>query len=549
MSEKQQQELYHLFGSLCNETITAEEHDRLQSLLTDDADVRLLYFQYLDLHLELGQQVSESIPVNSPPAPMTIAKKMATAKKSHLYLVVGLLALVILAVGLLFNNLFLNNDNGNHLAIATVLQTSQVQFAGDSHSLKVGSPLELQHKYALIEGELQIHFASGAEVILKGPAVFEVQGNELLSVDYGDCSVHAPPGAEGFTVLTPLSKVVDLGTRFSVNVNESGQTEVQVIEGEAEVHRSSTGQSVIHKTARLTEGMARRYTHDHELIVRNIPYNRSAYTEQLPDRIINYTATTGKHGGVEKLTGITVQRGGKKITYQTDQLIGIEVTHFKGVPSGRGYFTTGIDQQDPALNLTQPALRRGLLDGDDLLTTGLINPGGSLQPLTSDPIMFLSETKAQPNTPGMAIHFKTPVINQPGPDVVLFDLHVIVHPVHGDHFHVSPLQFKKDLHSHTIRQFDINLSSAEAKKIDQFNLYSFEKIVGTLKQLESFKHNGGTLHVVGAKALATGIDFSDMGYQEGDAVKGIFIQDALSPGGHLDPVFIAGFPEIIDNSK
>ncbi len=51
----------------------------------------------------------------------------------------------------------------------------------------------------------------------------------------GRCSVHAPDGAEGFRVDTPQTQVIDLGTRFTVAVDDVGQTDVQVIEGAAEV--------------------------------------------------------------------------------------------------------------------------------------------------------------------------------------------------------------------------------------------------------------------------------------------------------------------------
>ncbi len=539
----QKEELYQLFGSLCNETITSDEHQRLEGILADDAHTRQLYYQYLDLHLELGEPTTKQSLTHRSSSPEPTIK--------HYYLLVGvaLLVLLTITIGLKLNNLNNTQQTIEHNPLASVVQTSQVRFAVGSPSLKVGSPLEEQKKYALVEGELQIIFNNGAEVILQGPAVFEVLGKESLSVDYGACSVYAPEGAEGFVVQTPLSHVVDLGTRFSVNVNESGETDVQVVEGEAEVHPVDSKEIGNQQTIRLSKGMAQRYTRDQKIIAQNIPYDQTSYSKQLPDRVMNYTATTGQHGGVEKLTEITLQRGGKKITYSTDQLIGIEVIHFKGVPSGRGYFTTGLNHGDPALNQKGNKLRRGLLDADRLLTTGLINPGGSVQPLKTNPVINKPEIKDHPNTPGMAIRFKTPVINGPGADVVLFDLHVIVHPVHGDHFHVSPIHFREGLHSHTIRQFDINLSSAEAKNIDKFRLYSFEKIVGDLDQLESFKHNGGMLHVVGAKALATGIDLSDLGYKPGEAVEELFIQDALSKGGHLDPVFIAGLPEIIDNSK
>lgn len=554
--EIDRQELDQLLGALCNETITRAEHDRLQEMLLQDSNARQHYFQYLDLHLELEQFYGVSLPSALEQTGETELKPISPRrpfvslfKRKIYYGFAGVVLAAVLTVALgLFDFSPHSNQNNPGQSItqsspfATVTQTSQVHFVAGTPSLQVRSEFKEKKKYALTEGELQLTFFNGAQVILKGPAVFEVQGPTSLLVNYGECSVYAPEGAEGFEVKTPVSHVIDLGTRFSINVNESGQTDVQIIEGEAEVHPVNSLHSPKQQTISLTKGMAKRYTHDQKNIAQDIPYRHNSYSSQLPDRVVQYQATQGAHGGVENLTSVTVQRGGKKYQYDVDQLIGIEVIHFKGVSEGRGYFTTGIDHDDPLENHPLVKSRKGLLDADASLVTGLINPGGSEIPLTTDPVINNPET-GTPNTPGMAIRFHSPVINGPGPDMILFDLHVIVHPVYGDQFHVSPLRFRPGLHSHTVQKFDINLLSAESKMIDKFQLYTFDQTVSSLDQLESFSHNEGMVHVVDAKAIVTGIDFSDLGYNEGEKIESLFIQDAMEKTMRLDPVFIAGFPE------
>jgi hypothetical protein len=44
--------------------------------------------------------------------------------------------------------------------------------------------------------------------------------------------------------------------------------------------------------------------------------------------------------------------------------------------------------------------------------------------------------------------------------------------------------------------------------------------------------------------LATGIDLSDLGYPKGQRVSGLFLQDALDNKLSIDPMFIAGLPEL-----
>jgi hypothetical protein len=55
-----------------------------------------------------------------------------------------------------------------------------------------------------------------------------------------------PPAAKGFTVVTPNGRAVDLGTRFGVDVPETGTAELHVFQGEviAEVHGARARQSL-----------------------------------------------------------------------------------------------------------------------------------------------------------------------------------------------------------------------------------------------------------------------------------------------------------------
>src|SRR6185295_5843199 len=122
--------------------------------------------------------------------------------------------------------------------IATLVQSASARFYGAGDALHVGSPIERLQEYALKSGRAELLFRNGVTAIIEGPAVFEVRDEMRMHVTFGKCSVHVVPGAEGFSVETPLTKIVDRGTRFAVDVDEAGETEVQVVEGKAEVQAS-----------------------------------------------------------------------------------------------------------------------------------------------------------------------------------------------------------------------------------------------------------------------------------------------------------------------
>lgn len=555
--------LYELFGALCNQTITAEQHQQLEDILSSDADARGKYFNYLDLHLNLERLHDEQLDAEFEFQPHITPARQTQPLPENVWKTSQVLLLMsaLICVTVLVSFVALNQPQTassligqTELAVedapvAKVTQTAAVRFAEGAPLLKVGSPIQTAQEYAISTGQLQLIFANGAEVILTGPAVFESKDGEHLAVRYGACSVYAPDGAEGFTVETPLSNVVDYGTRFSVNVSEAGNTDVQVIEGETDVRPVKLDPNCDLPPKRLTRGMAQRLTTNNGVVVNDIPFDQSQYVSQLPDRIVTYTTTQGPGHRAQDLKCVTVQRGGKQYQYEVDDLVGIELTHYTGKS-----FLTRNDGIDPGNDGNSQTLRRHLLDQDHCLLTGVVNPGGATTPLTKPPVMNAIEDPHQPNTPGMAVRFRQPIVNDAGPDIVLFDLQVIVHSTTGDAFYVTPLPFSSKLKTHKIEQFDIDLASPEAQLLEKFWLHIFQQnqqekqnhqdAVHSISELETATGNGGNWHVVGAKALAVGIDLSDLGVPEGETVDGIFLQDALDNHDIVDPVFIAGFPPL-----
>ena len=70
----------------------------------------------------------------------------------------------------------------------------------------------------LAQGGAEIHFDKGTVVFLTGPAVLELCSADEVSLQHGSLNARVPAPAVGFSVATPLSRVVDLGTEFDVVV-------------------------------------------------------------------------------------------------------------------------------------------------------------------------------------------------------------------------------------------------------------------------------------------------------------------------------------------
>ncbi|PQO45381.1 FecR domain-containing protein [Blastopirellula marina] len=534
--------LAELAHRLVQSSLTSEEHAELEKLLEASPAARNEYFLLLDLEYGLAQLAEEEHDRRDASLPEPVFSGAAGADlstRSYFGQYGALLALglsLLLAVTLFFwqpaseleHGQTAVGDDNVEMQLA---QSARSRFFGEGQSPAIGDALVLDHDYALVEGSVQLRSRTGAEMIVQAPAVFSIQSAERVTLKVGSCSVYAPDGAEGFRVLTPQAEVVDKGTRFSVHVAETGEADIEVIEGAAELLTPAK------KVAGLTlsAGEGRVVNSLGEISGAKADQFGKTYQATLPDRLVRFDVSD-----TDNLESIDVQRGGRLYQYDADQLIGFDLIHFHSARNTHN-MTTPIDQIDPREGDRSQA-RSAYLDRDRSLCTGLLNPGGSVKPLSSDPDMTHDDPDRR--TPGLGIRFHHPVVNGPGPDVVFFDLHVVVHPEQGDPFHVSPTRFGPGLHSHTIRQYDISLADRTAHTLRKFRLYDFEKPIRGLEQLETLSHNGGVPHAVPAKVIAVGIDLSDLGYPDGAEVDELFFQDILDDDNYIDPVFLGGLPPL-----
>lgn len=538
-----QPRLAELTHRIVHNSLTSEEQFELETLLQSSSAARSEYFLLLDLEYGLAQLAEEEHDRRDASLPKPVFSNPTGAElsqSSYLGRYGALLALglsFLFAVTLFFwrpppgmldhRETALKNDQVE----MQLVQSARSRFFGERESPAVGEAIHLNHDYALIEGSVHLRSRTGAEMIVQAPAVFSVQSAERVTMKVGVCSVYAPDGAEGFRVLTPQAEVVDKGTRFSVRVAETGEADIEVIEGAAELLTPAKTT----KGLTLTAGEGRVVNSLGEISRARVDQFGKTYQAVLPDRLIGFVVSE-----TDDLESIDVQRGGKDYPYDVDQLIGFDLIHFCSARNTHN-MTTPIDQIDRSERDGSQA-RAAFLDRDRSLCTGLLNPGGSVEPLSSDPDMT-NEDLGQ-RTPGFGIRFHQPIVNEPGPDVVFFDLHVVVHPEQGDPFHVSPTRFDPGLHSHTVHQYDISLADRAAHPLQEFRLYDFEKPIRCLEELATLSHNGGVPHAIPAKVIAVGIDLSDLGYPEGAEVDELFFQDALDDSNCIDPVFIGGLPSL-----
>ncbi|WP_439629367.1 FecR domain-containing protein [Gemmata sp.] len=107
--------------------------------------------------------------------------------------------------------------------------------------------------------------------VFEGPAAFQFEGAGVVRLTSGRLFCDVPKGAEGFSVQTANGRVVDLGTRFGVEIDSGGETEVHVTAGRvrAEISDSVTRQE-------LHAGQAGRFRSGGAAVTL-VPYQRAKF--------------------------------------------------------------------------------------------------------------------------------------------------------------------------------------------------------------------------------------------------------------------------------
>ena len=119
--------------------------------------------------------------------------------------------------------------------------------------LRAGSRLEL------VRGSVELGFFSGARMVAHAPVKFELRSPDSVMLHSGRVRVRADSNAIGFTVVTPDVSVVDMGTEFGVSVDQNGDADVDVFEGQV-LAQVVNEQGVAFENVSIPEGTAMQFS-------------------------------------------------------------------------------------------------------------------------------------------------------------------------------------------------------------------------------------------------------------------------------------------------
>lgn len=131
--------------------------------------------------------------------------------------------------------------------VARLTASKDCQWGDGEQSPALGDHLPRGRSLELAAGWAEVTFDSGAQVVVEGPSLIELDSAWGASLRRGTLKASVPPQAIGFRISNPSVEVVDLGTEFTMIADGSGATEVLVLKGavEADPHRQDQSESLV----------------------------------------------------------------------------------------------------------------------------------------------------------------------------------------------------------------------------------------------------------------------------------------------------------------
>lgn len=257
-----------LIASHCDADLSEEERDELTAMLLASEEARDRFLQELSVHgwLELEvpaqQGVSDHVRTTGSAPTLAVPRSRPSAPSDQpsggrTFVSAAAASLILAATAASLLSVFWGGIDSSSGTPAVVAVESPVADGGaivqaypvedgctwrfDKQSLDDGEQDRLEGSICagdtvrVTEGRLRLVFAHGTEVDLQAPALYEVGTAMRTRLFRGRATVNVAEGAEGFTIDTPGASVIDLGTKFGVEVDDEGQTDVVVFKGMVDV--------------------------------------------------------------------------------------------------------------------------------------------------------------------------------------------------------------------------------------------------------------------------------------------------------------------------
>ena len=227
----------NLFAKYADGTISPEEAKELESLLASDKSLRRDFLEYMNVCVVLEDNAAypDDSDIRKPETLPSSADSRAKFLSAAAF---SIAAAVCLVMGVFFLQPLIRPNVGT--VTAQVLRNDDAVANGSPVSFAIGDRVTLE-QLDLQKGWLRLELPKGVVFDIYGPAKGRFETAERFRLESGRLNVDVGPKGKGFTVVTDNADIVDLGTKFGVELGNDDLAKVAVFSGEVEVHPKERG--------------------------------------------------------------------------------------------------------------------------------------------------------------------------------------------------------------------------------------------------------------------------------------------------------------------
>jgi hypothetical protein len=285
LNQDQKKELFDLFAALREGAISPDQFKRLDVWLIESREVRLAYLDYFKMcgclrafQLAAHHTASDAIPsVFKPDIDMSVPhdisdsalwKKMAEAeltadavefrhesKEPETSTAIGisvrtprinktsLITFLTATAALVLMILYVYLNPRVTVEVATLVDSIDTKWSEVPFDTSPGSRFATNKgPIRLDRGVARFAYDQGVEVLVEGPAQFQMTTPTEIVLSRGKLYAHVTETGAGFSVKTQNSKIIDLGTEFGVYSDDKGDTQLHVFRGKTKLIAGSNKQ-------------------------------------------------------------------------------------------------------------------------------------------------------------------------------------------------------------------------------------------------------------------------------------------------------------------
>jgi len=213
-------------------TISQPEFDELQLKLRAEPEVRALWRRMAELEESLGAIAAHSVDT-------TFVRAQQTGVSAVWNWIPWTIAAVLTLAFILFE-VRRTSQHEPALPPALLVDEANARFTPE---LSPNGPTFSKGSYNLEQGAVHLRFVNGANLVIEGPARFDIQDAQHVRLVNGKARAIVPPEARGFTLVTKGVDYEDVGTEFGLRVDSTGDASfLHVFDGQVNLRKQGSGE-------------------------------------------------------------------------------------------------------------------------------------------------------------------------------------------------------------------------------------------------------------------------------------------------------------------